>query len=65
MAEKRNNYAIQVAQAKKWFLTYDQQELIHRCRLSFDENDFYVKFLAEDYCICRHSGDMERLHRGS
>jgi len=64
MAEKRDNYKLQVQQAKKHFLTYDQQELINRCCLRFDEAYFYVKFLAEDYRIYRKTGDMERLHRG-
>lgn len=64
MAEKRNNYQLQVMQAKRHFLTYDQQELITRCRLRFDETYFYIKFLAEEYRIHRKTGDMERLHGG-
>ena len=54
-----NNYAIQLAQAKKHFLTYDQQELISRCNLCYDEQYFYVKLLFRDYRICRQNGDME------
>ena len=65
MAERRNNYLIQVEQAKKRFLTYDQQELIHRCGLRYDEQYLYTKLLSEEYRICRRSGDMERLHRGN
>ena len=64
MAEKRNNYEIQVAQAKARFLTYDQQELISRCRLRFDENYLYFVMLAEPYRLQRQTGDMERLHDG-
>ena len=64
MAEKRNNYQLQVMQAKRHFLTYDQQELITRCRLRFDETYFYIQFLAEEYRIHRKTGDMERLHKG-
>ena len=64
MVEKRDNYQIQVMQAKKLFLTYDQQELIKRCHLRFDEQYFYTTFLREEYRICRTSGDMERLHGG-
>ena len=64
MAEKRDNYKTQVAQAKKLFLTYDQQELIKRCHLRFDEQYFYVTFLSEPYRISRTSGDMERLREG-
>ena len=59
--QRINNYDIQVMQAKKRFLTYDQQELISRCRLRFDENYLYTQLLAQDYRICRKTGDMERL----
>lgn len=62
MAERTNNYQIQMAQAKQRFLTYDQQELINRCRLRFDDDYLYTTVLTEPYRICRHSGDMERLH---
>ena len=48
-------------QAKKLFLTYDQQELIHRCALRFDETYFYIDFLGFPYRICRATVDMERL----
>lgn len=65
MTQKRDNYKTQVMQAKKRFLTYDQQELIERCRLRFDGDYFYIKFLGEEYRICRATGDMERLHGGS
>lgn len=61
----RDNYEIQVTQAKKRFLTYDQQELIHRCDLRFDERYFYMDFLSEPYRICRKTGDMERFCSGS
>lgn len=64
MEQRVDNYQIQAAQAKQLFLTYDQQELIKRCRLRFDEDYLYTRLLTEDYRICRTSGDMERLHRG-
>lgn len=64
MTEKRNNYQILAMQAKKLFLTYDQQELIRKCCLRFDEDYLYTKMLSEDYRIRRNSGDMERLHKG-
>ena len=59
-----NNYEKQALQAKKHFLTYDQQELIARCNLRHDERYFYIKFLGAEYRICRESGDMERLCHG-
>lgn len=66
MAEKKrpDNYQIQAAQAKKLFLTYDQQELIQRCRLRHDETYLYTRLLGESYRICRTTGDMERLTKG-
>ena len=66
MAEntRPDNYKIQAAQAKKHFLTYDQQELIARCRLRFDADYFYITFLSSPYRIHRRSGDMEYLAEG-
>lgn len=60
MKPRVDNYKIQAAQAKKLFLTYDQQELITRCRLRFDEEYLYTTFLSSPYRIHRHTGDMER-----
>ena len=60
-----DNYAIAAAQAKKRFLTYDQQELIGRCRLRFDDEYFYFRFLGEQHRLCRKSGDLSRMHGGS
>lgn len=60
-----NNYEIQVMQAKKRFLTYDQWELIDRGGLRFDEAFLYLTVLSEPYRIRRSSGDMERLRDGS
>ena len=63
MAERVDNYQMQAAKAKARFLTYDQQELIGRCGLSFDSVYLYTTFLAEPYRICRKTGDMQRNHR--
>lgn len=60
MNERIDNYQIQVLQAKKRFLTYDQQELISRCRLRYDEEYLYLTMLSEPYRIHRLTGDMER-----
>lgn len=64
MTQRPNNYQIQAAQAKKRFLTYDQQELIQRCKLRFDEGYLYTRLLSQDYRICRKTGNMERFHGG-
>lgn len=60
-----DNYQIQLQKAQRQFLTYDQQELIARCALRFDEKYLYTRFLGEEYRICRRSGRMERFHGGS
>ena len=64
MTERRDNYKIQMEQAKKLFLTYDQQELINRCCLTYDADFFYFRFLASDYRLHRHTGDLQRLCDG-
>lgn len=64
MTQYRDNYQIQAAQAKARFLTYDQQELIERCKLSFDGDYLYTALFGEAYRICRRSGDMQRQHWG-
>lgn len=61
MVEKRDNYQIQLRQAQKHFLTYDQQELISRCDLHYDDAYFYVTLLSQPYRICRTTGNMEKL----
>ena len=64
MTQRKDNYKIQVMQAKQRFLGYDQQELIRRCRLRYDEDYFYLTLLSEPYRLDRHSGDMQRLCEG-
>lgn len=64
MKPRVDNYQIQAAQAKKLFLTYNQQELIARCRLRFDAQYLYTTLLSDTYRINRQTGDMERLCRG-
>jgi hypothetical protein len=65
MNKKKNNYQIQAIQAKKKFLTYDQQELIDRCSLQFDRDYLYLIMLSEPYRIHRLTGDLERQHHGT
>ena len=56
-----DNYAIQAAQAMERFLIYDQQELIRRMDLRFDETCFYIPMLRQTYRIHRKTGHMERF----
>ncbi len=57
--ERRDNYQIQMQQAKRRFVTYDQRELIRRCDLRHDSTYLYAKMLARSYRIDRKSGDVE------
>lgn len=59
--ERRDNYQIQVAQAKKWFLTYDQAALIAKFNLKSDTDYFYIDMLCQSYRLSRTTGDLERL----
>ena len=63
--ERQSNYLIQAGQAKQRFLGYDQQRIARKLRLKTDSEYIYVNLLAEPYRISRHTGDMERLHRGA
>ena len=65
MTQRVDNYQIQMQQAKKRLLTYDQQELIQRCYLRFDENYLYTKLLSQNYRIHRSTGDMERFYQNA
>ena len=58
--EHRDNYLIQAKQAKERFLTYDQQKLIRKFGLEFDEDYFYVNLLCKQYRLSRTTGDLQR-----
>lgn len=60
---RTNNYLLQAAQAKACFLTYDQQALIRKLHLDFDEDFLYPVLLARRYRLSRHTGDLEREDR--
>lgn len=62
---RQNNYAIQAAQAKARFLTYDQEKLIAKFRMNADADYLYVNLLCQPYRIQRRSGDMEYLEADS
>ncbi len=58
--ERTDNYAIQAAQAKQLFATYDQEKLIAKLNLPFDEDYLYTSLFSESYRIHRTSGDVSR-----
>ncbi|MBP3673223.1 MAG: DUF3786 domain-containing protein [Oscillospiraceae bacterium] len=53
------NYLIQASQAKRRFLTYDQEKLIAKFDLKFDADYINVNLLCKQYRIERKTGDME------
>ncbi len=59
--KRKNNYAIQAAQARERFLTYDQQALIRKFNLKHDEAYLYTAMLGRPYRLSRTTGDLERL----
>ena len=58
--ERKDNYALQAAQARKYFLKYDQQKLIEKLKLKHDEEYLYTVMLSTPYRIRRATGDVER-----
>lgn len=59
--EKRDNYAIASANARKLFLQYDQEPLIRKLNMKHDEDYLYTSLFCEEYRIHRRTADVERL----
>ena len=59
-----DNYAIQVANAQKYFLNYDQEKLIKKFGLHADDDYLFVILFRMLYRINRHTGEFE-MYRGS
>ena len=57
----QDNYALQADHAKTSFLHYDQQALIRKCGLRFDDNYLYLTFFSAPYRLSRHTGDLSRF----
>ena len=57
--ERRDNYAIHARQAKARFLTYDQQKLIRKFAMPWDENYLYIGMLGRTYRINRTDGCIQ------
>jgi hypothetical protein len=58
------NYLLQARSAKQRFLSYDQQKLIQKFRLEWDETFLYTTLLGRKYRLCRQTGDMDCLTDG-
>ena len=59
--ERVDNYRLQVEGAKKYFLRYDQEKLIGKLKLRFDDDYLYTEMLCKPYRIHRRTGTVERL----
>ena len=56
-----DNYLTQAAQAKAYFLGYDQNKLIEKLDLQADNSYLYTTMLSVPYRIHRKTGDIDRL----
>ena len=59
-----DNYQIQMQNAQKYFLTYDQDKLIRKFTLHADEDYLYPIMFRTLYRIDRKTGSFER-YRGT
>ena len=55
-----DNYQIQLQNAQKFFLTYDQEKLIQKFCLPADEDYLYFTMFHTPYRLNRHTGALER-----
>lgn len=60
---RTDNYLKQAAQAKAYFLTYDQEALIRKLNLAHDEDYLYPVFFSQTYRLSRKTGDLERQEK--
>lgn len=60
-----DNYRIQLQQAQRLFLQYDQQEILEKFRLKADDAYFYPVMLGQVYRLNRKTGSLERQENGT
>ncbi len=59
-----DNYEIARDRAQEYFLGFDQNAIIERWHLQYDEKYLYVDFLGRKYAVCRKTGRIDRLFDG-
>ncbi len=59
-----DNYELARDRAQAYFLQFDQDAIIRRWDLQFDDVYLFVEFLGRKYGICRKSGEVFRLFDG-
>lgn len=57
--ERISNYEITKRRVQSEFLKYDQEKMIRKFALNFDENYLYIKFIGHFYRIHRNTGFLE------
>lgn len=62
--ERKDNYLLQVEQARRLFLRYSQEELIRKLKLRHDEMYLYSSLFGRTYRIRRQTGNLEGLVHG-
>ncbi len=55
-----DNYLVQARQAQERFLGYDQEALVGKLGIGFDEGYFYPAMLGMSYRLSRGTGELER-----
>lgn len=61
ITERRSNYDVTRDRVEGEFLKYDQEIMIQKFHLGFDEDYLYLRFLSSDYRVDRKTGRVERL----
>ena len=56
-----DNYQIQLENAQKFFLTYDQEKLIEKFHLKANADYLYITMFSSAYRLSRHNGTLERM----
>ena len=60
-----NNYELSRDRAQSYFLSFDQETVVHTWNLTSDDQWLYVTFLGRPYRICRRDGSIFRQWDGS
>lgn len=58
MEQKIDNYQLQALRARQRFLTYDQQQIIAKSPLTFDDDYLYLPVLDRTCMIRRQTGEL-------
>lgn len=63
--ERKDNYAISAAAARKLFLNFDPGKLAAKLHAKLDDDYLYTRMLSEPYRIHLRTADISRFHDGA